>query len=306
MNLEVTKYCANGNDFLLYNGFTDVAIASESTQSGDLKDFSQIAKILCARHSGIGADGFVAVLPIDSSDLKDFAPKASEALLDSQKLDSKKPVYKWSFYNADGSKAAMCGNASRCVGSFAYAQGIAGLNHSFLSRSGIVGISIDPTNPLLVESALGKCKFLDEVQEESIWGKQWFLLDSGVPHLVCFCEDLALLPLPAGENLARLKQLREKYNANVNIACVLERGKIAYATFERGVEDVTLACGSGAVAILAQSYVLNLSENSALLIPPSGEKLEVRVDSKLCGYLKGKVSRISDCRVDCRLFAQDS
>lgn len=299
MNLEVTKYCANGNDFLLYNAFTGVAGKGFGAQSEGIKDFSQIAKILCARHSGIGADGFVAVLPVDSSDLKDLAP---EALLDSQKLDSQKPAYKWDFYNADGSKAAMCGNASRCIGSFAYAQGIAGLNHSFLSQAGIVGISIDPTNPLLVESALGECKFLNEVQEESIWGNQWFLLDSGVPHLVCFCEDSTLLPLPAGENLARLKQLREKYNANVNVACVLARGKIAYATFERGVEDVTLACGSGAVAILAQSYNLDLSENSALLIPPSGESLEVRVDSKLCGYLKGKVSRISECKVDSALF----
>ncbi|MGI0406894.1 diaminopimelate epimerase [Helicobacter himalayensis] len=299
MDIEVTKYCANGNDFLLYNAFTHtgdfVSVASKdfSAKSGEL-NFSQIAKILCARHSGLGADGFVAVLPINSGDLKDFASKAL--------LDSKKPAYKWDFYNADGSKAAMCGNASRCVGSFAYTQGIAELTHSFLSQAGIVGVSIDSTNPLLVESVLGKCKFLREVQEESIWGERWFLLDSGVPHLVCFCENPALLPLPAGENLTRLKQLREKYNANINVACVQEKGKIAYATFERGVEDVTLACGSGAVAILAQSYKLGLSENSALLIPPSKESLEVRVDFELYGYLKGKVSRISECKVDSALF----
>lgn len=267
--LRLTKYCANGNDFLLLNAYkTDLSNPSA---------LSSLSRILCDRHSGFGADGFVVLLPTTERGC----------------------AYRWEFYNADGSSAKMCGNASRCVGSFAFTEGIAGAEHRFLSGSGQISVNIDLANPLLVESGIGICKFLDSIKEQSIWGTEWFLVDSGVPHLLCFYPKLfSLESLTNLENLARLKELRDKYNANVSIAFIYDRVTLYYATFERGVENITLACGTAAGALLAQAYALGLTESSVACIPPSRQNLQVRIDSRNSLYLKGEVLRIGMCELD--------
>lgn len=267
--LRLSKYCANGNDFLLLNAY--------KASLSNLGALSSLARILCDRHSGFGADGFVALLPTTEHGC----------------------AYRWEFYNADGSSAKMCGNASRCVGSFAFTEGIAGAEHSFLSGAGVISLRIDVANPLLVESGIGICKFVDSINEQSIWGREWFLLDSGVPHLLCFSpKPFALDTLTSSENLAYFKGLRDKYDANVSIAFVYDRATLYYATFERGVENFTLACGTAAGALLAQAYTLGLTESSVVCIPPSRQDLQVRIDSHNSLYLKGEVLRIGVCELD--------
>ncbi|MGX3098245.1 diaminopimelate epimerase [Helicobacter sp. 23-1046] len=263
--MKLTKYCANGNDFLIYNAIT----------SGDLEYYDKLAVKLCARHSGIGADGLVIVQTTKG-----------------QESTTPKPAYQWLFFNQDGSRASMCGNASRCVGHFAYTQGIAPLHHTFLSDKGIIEITIDTQNNDIVESSLGKCEFLNEVKEESIWGNDWYLLDSGVPHLICFSNDNAL---PTSKDNAFLAHLRQKYNANVNVAFANDKENVSYITFERGVEDITGACGTGACAVGALGVKLGILNPHIKATPPSKEMLQVRIDSKYHTFLQGRVSVIALC-----------
>lgn len=264
--MRLVKYCANGNDFLLYNAFADTPKA----------DYRQYAQKWCARHSGIGADGFVVLTPSQKEHI----------------------AYEWIFLNADGSIAEMCGNASRCVGSFAYVEGIAPKEHTFLSLAGEIGIVVDSQNPLLVESMLGEYTFIQQVQESSLWGEKWYLLDTGVPHLVCLTDTQSHIPESNSPHNALLRGLRQKYNANVNIAYIQDRKHIVYATYERGVEDITLACGTGAAAVMALAYRFGLVDSQTTITPPSKELLEVRIDSRNVVYLKGAVQRIAVCEVE--------
>lgn len=267
--MRLMKYCANGNDFLIYNAFgQDFGL--------DSLDYVECARKWCARHSGIGADGFVVL-----------KPSAIESL-----------AYEWEFFNADGSVGEMCGNASRCVGSFAYVEGLAPRAHRFLSLAGEIGVEVDSHNPLMVESALGRYAFLKQVRESSPWGEEWYLLDTGVPHLVCLTNAQCALPKPKSPHNAFLRGLRERYNANITIACAQSRGDMAYASYERGVEDITLACGTGAAAAVAAAHRLGLVDSKVRIMPPGGKMLEVRIDSQNLIYLKGLVQRVAVCEVE--------
>lgn len=246
----LTKYSASGNDFLITTAFRRANRAS-------------LAQKLCNRHNGIGADGLVVLLPHSR-----FA-------------------YRWEFYNADGSKADMCGNASRCVAHYAYANKIAPKNHSFLSGAGEIKVRVERNE---VEVNLGKVRILRENLLES-YGESHFnftLLDSGVPHLVAFVSNLN-----SAQNLAFLKNLCDKYNANVNLAFIADRDTIELLTYERGVENITLACGTGMCAVYYLAKTQNLINDKATLIPPSGDKIALRLENnEVC--FKGKVIKIAD------------
>ena len=249
----LTKYSANGNDFLITTAFKRANRAN-------------LARQLCDRHNGVGADGFVVLLP------------------------HAKFSYCWEFYNADGSKADMCGNASRCVAHYAVAHKIAPKNHSFLSGAGAIKVRVVRN---IVEVNLGKVRILRENLCESFGDSQlnFALLDSGVPHLVAFVDSHTKENI--SKNLTLLKTLRDKYNANVNLAVVRDKNTIELLTFERGVENITLACGTGMCAVYFLAKSQNLISDIATLIPPSGDKIALRLENdEVC--FKGKVAKIAE------------
>ncbi|WP_163498761.1 diaminopimelate epimerase [Helicobacter suis] len=248
--MHLYKYCASGNDFLITSQF----------KSGG---YSALAKQVCHRHYGFGADGLVVLLP--HSEL----------------------AYTWEFYNADGSEASMCGNASRCAGFYAYKQGLAPCQHAFLSKAGIIQVEVQSLSQTLaiVESNLGIPKWLQTLNLE---GKTWYLLDTGVPHLVHFVPSLKQIP---STKIALMQTLRERFNANVNIACIIDDHTIYLATYERGVEDITLACGTGMAAVFMAAYQEYHLMPQATLIPPSQEKLSLCLkDNEV--YFKGRVEYV--------------
>lgn len=247
----LTKYNANGNDFLIFHTFKKT-------------NRSMMAKKLCNRHSGIGADGLVVVLP------------------------NKQYAYEWDFYNSDGSKAKMCGNASRCVAHYAYTNKLAPKSHSFLSGAGAIKVRIEGS---IVESNFGIVKVL---QKNIILDNQNFtLLDSGVPHLVAFVDSKDKIPLIKNKFI---KDMRDKYNANVNIAYIKNKNNIYISTYERGVEDITLACGTGMAATFYLALINNKINDNAILFPPSGDKLYFRIENNEV-YYKGAVQRVCDIQI---------
>ncbi|WP_294950966.1 diaminopimelate epimerase [Sulfurovum sp.] len=240
--MTVTKYSANGNDFVIF-------IAQEHA------DRSELAQKLCHRQNGVGADGMVVVLPHRQYD------------------------FEWEFYNSDGSRAAMCGNASRAVAHFAHEKGICKEGQAeFLTGAGVIRATI---NGLYVVSDMVEPKILrDDIDEE---GERWWLIDSGVPHLIAVRENIDTF------DLAEARRLREKYNANVNI-CRFEDGTMYVRTYERGVEDETLACGTGMVACFIRLHREGKVGEQVRVYPKSGDELYVSYENGLYRF-GGKVTK---------------
>ena len=229
--MTVTKYSANGNDFILFH-------------AQNREDRSALAKKLCHRQNGVGADGMVVLIPHADYD------------------------FEWEFYNADGSEAAMCGNATRAVAHYALEKGISKDDKAiFLTGAGIIRATI---NGLYVVSDMVQPKIID--RKIKIAGELWWLIDSGVPHLVSFRDSIDEF------DIEEMKALREKYNANVNIATIKE-GDLYVRTYERGVEDETLACGTGMVACYIRAHMEETLGDMARVFPKSADELYVSYEN---------------------------
>ncbi|MCI5968566.1 diaminopimelate epimerase [Helicobacter sp.] len=248
-----SKYSASGNDFIITHTF------------GFQENFwGELAKKICHRQEGVGADGLIVLKPHSAYD------------------------FEWEFYNADGSAPKMCGNGSRAAALYARDFRLASSVQKFLTGAGVIDAEIfDEENfkklesKILVESALTKAKVLQKNIQE--YGVSWWLIDTGVPHLVC--ENAHL-------NKEELRALRHKYNANVNIA-TLEQDCVRARTFERGVEDETLACGTGMAAMFYYLKEASKVPNPCCFKPASNEELFLR-EEKGRIFLKGSVRKICD------------
>jgi diaminopimelate epimerase len=240
--MKVTKYSANGNDFILF-------VAKQKA------DRSALARKLCHRQNGVGADGMVVLLPHPEYD------------------------FEWEFYNADGSYAAMCGNASRAVAHFAHEKGISKNGEAeFLTGAGVIRATI---NGLYVVSDMVDPDIIRTDIEED--GELWWLIDSGVPHLVAVRDDIEEF------DLSQMRRLREKYNANVNI-CKVEGDTMYVRTYERGVEDETLACGTGMVACFIRNHKEGRVPDQVKVHPKSGDELYVSYEEGVYRF-GGKVTK---------------
>lgn len=241
--MQYSKYSASGNDFVIFHTIVS-------------KDYSTLAKQLCHRQNGIGADGLIVLIPHESYD------------------------FEWLFYNSDGSTASMCGNGTRACAHYAYNNGLAPSQLSFLTNAGKIECTVDND---MVETLMPEPKLLQEPFEEN--GFVWYFVDTGVPHLVTLVDNLELYD----KQLA--SSMRYKYNANVNFAKVNQDGTLNVRTYERGVEDETLACGTGMVACVLRSMELGLVNSPVYVYPKSYEEIVVTKDENGL-FFKGKVKEV--------------
>lgn len=247
--MTYTKYSASGNDFIIFHTFIE-------------KDYTADAIKLCNRTEGIGADGLVAIVPCKDAD------------------------FKWQFYNSDGSNAAMCGNATRAVAHYAYNNGLASSKMKFLTEAGLIESEVEDNKKNIVKTQMTEPIVIKEEFEQE--GLTWYLIDTGVPHLVTLVDDLEKYD----HDLCA--KMRYEHNANVNFAKI-ENGKdskvIKVRTYERGVEGETLACGTGMVACFIRANNLSLLEDKVFAYPKSEEELTIsKVDGKF--YFKGAVKQV--------------
>jgi diaminopimelate epimerase len=220
----VTKYNANGNDFVVFH-------------DKERKARHELARILCDRQKGVGADGLVVLVPHNEYD------------------------FEWEFYNSDGSEAMMCGNATRAVSHYAVEKGISiGSKCEFLTGAGVIRTEV---NGLYVVSDMLSPDIIRRDIEE--YGHNWWLIDTGVPHLVS--------EQPIEEfDLVMARELREKYDANVNIYAI-DKDEIHPRTYERGVEGETLACGTGITACYVRAHEESKLRDLSVVFPRSGDEL---------------------------------
>jgi diaminopimelate epimerase len=217
-NLSITKMHGAGNDFVLANG-ADVP----------LEQRAGLSAALCRRRTSIGADGLILVTRLSASSVD---------------VD---------FYNPDGSRAEMCGNGSRCAARFAVESLGVSRQHSMETVSGCLEASYnDPDSIAVVMPTPAD----PELSHATVDGHDLHHVTVGVPHTVILTGDIIDWDDDRLRSLGRrLRFDVELYpsGTNLNIASKLGDGSWRVRTYERGVEDITLACGTGntATAFLA-------------------------------------------------------
>ena len=242
MNLCFWKMHGAGNDFLLFD---------DRNLSFPARDSAFVAR-LCDRRRGVGAEGVVLIQPPSSN-----------------------AHFRMRFFNPDGSEADMCGNGARCVARLASELRAAPDDMLVETPAGILRAEIIPR---AVRIHLSPPKDWRPNLSISWNGRSWVFhhLNSGVPHAVCFVDDLSALDVPAFGSFVRRHPLFSPAGANVDFAQVSGPAELAVRTFERGVEAETLACGTGiaASAIVAARLGL-LGASSVRVRSAGGDVLEV-------------------------------
>ena len=216
---------------------------------GLVLDMAAMAKELCKL---TGADGFMAV---DDSACADF---------------------KLHFYNSDGSRGEMCGNGSRCICRFAYEQGVAGEDMTVETDAGIVeGHRLSESQ---YRVKLNNPSVLDLQRKADVAYVE--LGDPGVPHAV---KEIPGLAWEQAEDLREMaKALRYDTafpkGANVNLYTWLGDAKVRILTYERGVEDYTLACGTGSASTALTLWAKGQLPGGVLTLENKGGTLQVRIE----------------------------
>ena len=215
---------------------------------GQKIDFSPLAKELCKL---TGADGFMAV---DHSDTADF---------------------KLHFYNADGSRGEMCGNGSRCICRFAYENGIAGENMVVETDAGLVHGTRLSESQYRVQ--LNNPSILDLNRKNGIAYVE--LGEPGVPHAVLEIPGLSWDMQDSLREQARQLRFDPAFpkGANVNLYAWQRETTIRILTFERGVEDYTLACGTGSASTAVVLWMQNMFPGDCLTVENPGGDLTVTI-----------------------------
>ncbi len=239
--IEFTKMSGTGNDFIIVDH-------REAFLGKD--EMSSFAKAVCRRKFSAGADGLIL---IENSDEADF---------------------RWQFYNADGSMAEMCGNGARCAARFAFNKGIAPAQMSFLTVAGKIHAEVDGELVKLQMTAPVDLLLGQDVELGGI-SRQVHSLNTGVPHAICFVEDNGETPIKDWGGLVRYHQLYQPAGTNANFVQVLGPDSIHVRTYERGVEDETMACGTGAVASAIVAGLLGLVNGPVRVTTSGGEILTI-------------------------------
>jgi len=200
---------------------------------------------LCNRRFGIGADGLI---------LLENAPGYD---------------FKMVYYNADGQPSSLCGNGGRCAVAFAKYLGIIDSETNFLAVDGPHYASI---------SAKGNWVSLQMIDVDQIEkdGEAW-VLNTGSPHYICMTENLHNKDVFTEGRAIRYNDTYRDQGINVNFVEPLNNGGFAVRTYERGVEDETLACGTGVTAVaLAMAKAGNQIGKHITPIKARGGELQIR------------------------------
>ena len=272
--MRFTKMHGLGNDFICVNCFEEeIAI-----------DPGRIAELVCHRHFGIGADGF---LLIRGSDVADF---------------------RMELYNADASRAEMCGNGIRCLAKYVYDHGLTNMQSITVETlAGIkkLDLSVKDDKCRLVSVAMGQATLnsngvsrclngedfgslaAGEVLETvNVSGKdvRFVVLDTGVPHAVLFVTRTDEAPVLTSGPVIECHP-RFTARTNVDFAEVVDRTHIRLRVWERGCGE-TMACGTGATATVTAAVLLGLCDRSVDVRLPGGT-LNITVEDNghltMCG-----------------------
>lgn len=237
-------------EFYKYQGAGNDFVMIDNRQEVLNKNNTKLIAHLCDRRFGIGADGLILLENHDKAD------------------------FKMVYYNADGNESSMCGNGGRCITAFANFLGIIKNKATFEAIDGI--------HHSIIENELVKLQMQDVKTIENHENYQF--LNTGSPHHVQIEFDLEILDIKAEGSRIRYGAPYFKEGSNVNFVKKLSEDTFLVRTYERGVEDETLSCGTGVTAVaLAMNYIGETEKNSVTL-QTQGGKLQVTFEKKGQGY----------------------
>lgn len=250
MNIPFYKLQGAGNDFILIDN-QELNFASEQV--------TKFAARVCTRRVSVGADTLIAVEAARGSG--DFYAR---------------------FFNADGSEAEMCGNGARCVARWAFETGIAKEKMIIETIAGDVPAErldkriyrVQLNSPTVFEAD----KLL-QVDGKEVTVDYVELGNPGIPHLVVHVPDLAMTELETILDFARKLRIHPAFEkgANVNFYDILSDQTVVERTYERGVEDFTLACGTGTGSTAYALTKKGLVKSDPVVIEVLGGQLQVNV-----------------------------
>ena len=226
--------------FYKYQGTGNDFVLIDNRQNTFPKNNTKLVAFLCDRKFGIGADGLIL---LENDELSDF-----------------KMVY----YNSDGNESSMCGNGGRCIVAFAKRMGVIKSETTFNAIDGIHKASI-----------LDEVVTLQMIDVKEIKDKAKYLfLNTGSPHHVQVVENMDKMDVP--KEGAKLRYgLYGQAGSNINFVKAIDSNTFKIRTYERGVEDETLSCGTGVTAVALAMHHTGQTDSNHVLIHTSGGQLEV-------------------------------
>ena len=239
--MEFTKMHGAGNDYVVIDG-----------RDADM-DWSAFALSILDRHVGIGGDGLLVLVNSTMADVR------------------------MRMFNPDGSEAEMCGNGGRCVARYAVEKKITSNELTLETVAGIIAAKVDGVN---VRVKLTSPENLKQDIVAELNGLQYKIdsLNTGVPHAIIYSEDIENVNVKEVGNGIRFHEVFAPSGTNVNFVEKVGEHDLKIRTYERGVEDETLACGTGTVASALLSSYKNLVKPPVKVETRGGEILKVDFD----------------------------
>jgi diaminopimelate epimerase len=235
MQVEFFKYQGAGNDFVIID---DRSLDFDRSNNS-------LVKLLCDRRFGIGSDGLMLLRPSDEYD------------------------FEMIYYNADGFEGSMCGNGGRCIVAFAYEQRIIKKVTKFIAVDGEHAASV-------IQHKGQQWVSLEMIDVDVIEKGQGFCyLNTGSPHYVQVVESLSNFDVVENGREVRNSDRFQKEGTNVNFIELTGDDSLSIRTYERGVEDETLACGTGVTAAVLTAYSTGLSTAKEVKVRALGGELKV-------------------------------
>lgn len=228
--------------FYKYQGTGNDFVMIDNRQQIFPKENTQLVAKLCDRKFGIGADGLI--------------------LLENDTATDFRMVY----YNADGNESSMCGNGGRCLVAFAKALGVIQDKTTFMATDGL-------HNATVLEDSTVSLQMKD-VEDISAF-PSYIFLNTGSPHHVEMVKDLKNWNVKEKGSAIRYGELYGKTGSNVNFVSQINEDTFAVRTYERGVEDETLSCGTGVTAVAIAMKYTGKTKAYSVKLNTEGGRLEV-------------------------------
>lgn len=274
-----TKMSGAGNTFILISSANTAWDYFEKQTKMPRLEF---AKFICGKTFGFAADGFLILDPGSDS------------------ID-----YHWDFYNSDGSPAEMCGNAARCAARYCYEyiENRTRSHFKFMTGAGVVEAIILADKFVRVQ--MPPIKWIQKDIELRIHQsnlEKFAFVNTGVPHLVQKLHSIGrVTSMKEMAQEARSHQDVRPDGSNVTFYSIDSESRIQAVTFERGVEDYTLACGTGAVAA-ALVHHAQTSVSAIEVAMPGGNLRVIFVANDPRPFLEGEADFVGDFRYSSEVF----
>ncbi|WP_394748521.1 diaminopimelate epimerase [Spongiimicrobium salis] len=237
--------------FYKYQGTGNDFVMIDNRQGVFPKDDTKLVAFLCDRRFGIGADGLIL---LENDDVSDF-----------------KMVY----YNSDGNESTMCGNGGRCLAAFARFLGIIEKEGRFMAVDGLHYASLEGDMVSL------QMQDVHGIQQK----EKYTFLDTGSPHHVQLVEELTKFDVPKEGAKLRYGIYGEK-GSNINFVSQSDKNTFEVRTYERGVEDETLSCGTGVTAVALAMHHNGIATEDTVHISTPGGRLKIEFEQDDQGYKK--------------------